>query len=192
MLYIEDRIDRFTPADFERMLAEVSGQRRLAVDRIKGFGGKLQSLLAYRLLQQAVMQEFQIDPIPDFAFTDKGKPYFAELPGVHFSLSHCPAAVACAVDSRPCGVDIETIRPLRRELAEYVLSPAEFGQIMASADPAREFIRLWTMKESLCKLLGTGIPGKERLRTLLADHPEAVFDHRFGLGYICTLSTFSK
>lgn len=87
-----------------------------------------------------------------------GKPYFQNLP-LSFSLSHTTDAVACAVSSVPIGVDVQ------KKVAQY--QPAmrraccqnEIDFILASNAPIDDFARLWALKESYAKCIGTGVFG---------------------------------
>jgi phosphopantetheinyl transferase len=46
------------------------------------------------------------------------------------------------------------------------MSPSEQALIAASDHPERAFIRLWTQKEAILKMQGTGITSFEQLQTL--------------------------
>lgn len=87
-----------------------------------------------------------------------GKPYFREVPRIHFNISHSGAYGACALSSVPCGLDIQEIREIRsKRLIERVLSEEEKRIVQSHEDPEREFCRFWTRKESFVKLSGEGI-----------------------------------
>lgn len=90
-----------------------------------------------------------------------GKPYLEGTP-VHFSLSHAGPWAACAVAKVPCGVDVETTA-VDPEVAEHFFAPGE-----ASAD-ASERLRLWTLKEALCKC--RCLPLEESLKTPVSAFP---------------------
>lgn len=72
-------------------------------------------------------------------------------------MSHCRTAVACAVAKRSIGVDIESLRSFNDSLAHHVLSHDEYLMVKTSPSPQREFVQLWTMKESRLKMTGTGL-----------------------------------
>jgi 4'-phosphopantetheinyl transferase len=97
-----------------------------------------------------------------------GKPHVdAPAAGMetHFSLSHTPGLVGCAVASgMSVGFDVEVVdRPLRleglvrRTLASTELQsrPADAGD--SAAVSSRWFLRYWTLKEALLKARGTGL-----------------------------------
>ncbi|WP_344953379.1 4'-phosphopantetheinyl transferase family protein [Zobellella aerophila] len=92
----------------------------------------------------------------------KGKPALVNQP-LFFNLSHSGPYLALALDTRAdLGVDVETRRlnnVQAHRLARRYLHPDEQRWLLAQADPAQAFIRLWTAKESLVKAQGSGIAG---------------------------------
>lgn len=91
----------------------------------------------------------------EFLYNEYGKPFLAG--GPYFSISHCRHAIAVAIDSQPIGIDVESVRPLRQELVAKTMSSSEQALIAASEHPNRTFTALWTQKEALLKMRGTGI-----------------------------------
>lgn len=167
MVYIQDAPESFTDEMYRRELSKVSDQRRKAAEGFLRAQDRIRSVLSYRLLQYGLNCEYQIDVAPEFIFNEYGKPFLKDYPQIYFSLSHCEKAIACAISESPIGIDIETLRPFDAELAEYVCSREEFAAISVSPEPEVAFTVLWTKKESLCKMLGTGLPSKEELRQIL-------------------------
>ncbi len=93
---------------------------------------------------------------------EKGKPYLAEHPRIHFNLSHSGrfAMVAVALD-REVGVDIEAVRPERStvDIANRFFAPAEVREL--NATPADRqvgaFFACWSRKEAYIKARGEGL-----------------------------------
>ena len=154
MVYVDDRIWEF---DLEAGLTEISEQRREQALRYRHELGRRQCVLAYLLLKRALREEFGITENPVFAFGEHGKPTLVGHPDIHFNLSHCREAVACVVGSRPVGIDIESVRPLKESLVRYTMNDLEISLIESDPSPDVTFIRLWTMKEATLKLSGRGI-----------------------------------
>lgn len=154
MIYIDDHIEEM---DLEAALKQVSSQRREKALRFRHEAGQRQSVAAYRLLQQALEEEYGITEPQELAFGEHDKPYLKDHPDIHFSLSHCRVAVACAVSDRPVGIDIESIRSYREELAAYVLNEDDLQEVRQAERPDVEFIKRWTQKEAFLKLTGQGI-----------------------------------
>lgn len=188
MIYIDDNP---TAINIEAALTEVSEQRREQALRFKFEEGRRLSLSAYLLLKHALLREYGMSDNPVFEYSPDGKPSIVGHPGIHFNLSHCPCATACVVSNIPVGIDVERIRPFKESLGHYVLSDAEYESVISSSDKDAEFIRLWTMKESLLKFTGEGI--RRDLKSLLGELEENAssskpfFHTEYLQGAICTV-----
>ena len=152
MIYLCPDIYSF---ELQEALDNVSPERREKALRYRQERDQRLSLAAYRLLQDALNSEFGIQGAkPEFIYDDKGKPLLKDYPEIHFSMSHCHDAAALAIDDRPVGIDIENYAHYSEEVARTVMSDEEMRDILSSPQPAVDFTRLWTMKESLFKLTG--------------------------------------
>ena len=178
-----------------RLLPLVSPQRREQALRYQHTFGQFACLQSYLMLSQLLAEwgrahHTPLHPTPTFLYNDYGAPYIEG--GPYFSISHCKTAIAVAVSENPIGIDIEGIRTFKPELMRKTMSPAEQQRISSSATPEVEFIRLWTQKEALLKLQGTGI---------ISDLHH-VLDHTLDLSwteishlspdYICTICSMNK
>ena len=168
MIYIDDHIQAYAEADIERWLTELPPWRRERAMAFRHDLGRRQSLLAYRLLCRALREEYDIDEPPAFTYAPHGKPELAfrrpehadrATGRLHFSLSHCREAVACVIAPHPVGIDVESPRTVAEALVRHTMNAEECRAIAASPRPERAFLRLWTQKEAVLKLLGTGIRG---------------------------------
>lgn len=179
---INDEPDRL---DLAASLAEVSRQRREYALRYRFEIDRKLSVAVYMLLKRALKSEYGIDGNPKLAIGPNGKPYLAEHPEIHFNFSHCAKAAACIVGDSPVGVDVETIAPVDDEVAKRVLSETELARVRESNEPEVEFAILWTRKEALVKMRGTGIDDAE-LPHLLDGVSDGAFETRVcrGKGYV--------
>lgn len=184
MLYIDEHIFDF---DLTAALDSISGQRRSQALRYRFEQGQRECVLAYLLLKRALKEEYGIDSNPLFGYGPHGKPFLIDHPGIHFSLSHCREAVACAVSSAPVGVDVESVKEYRESLINYTMNSREAEQIATAERPDIEFTRLWTMKEAVAKLSGTGITND--IKDLLTLNPNIVFSTTVDTHqrYVCTM-----
>lgn len=154
MIYLNDNIAGF---DFEAALPLLSEQRREQALQFKHEQGRKTCAAAYLLLCEGLRQEYGIDEKPVFDYGEHGKPFIVGHPEIHFNLSHCKEAAICALNSRPVGVDIESIRSYKDSLARYTMSEEEMAQIEQADRADVAFVRLWTMKEAVLKLSGEGL-----------------------------------
>lgn len=66
---------------------------------------------------------------------------------VHFSLSHSGAVTVVAMGNRPCGVDVERIRPINYGSFTFM------GKFASD----EEFFREWVTREARAKYTGEGL-----------------------------------
>lgn len=113
------------------------------------------ALLSYGLKREYEIPEDQIRILRH----EGGKPYLDSFPDIYFNISHCDGAVVCAVHQSEIGVDIETLRPYSKALAERILTDRELDRLsgMDEEEKNSAFIRYWTLKESYYKALGDGL-----------------------------------
>ena len=88
-----------------------------------------------------------------------GKPSLAEHPEIQYNLSHGDGIAACIVGEKECGIDCERVRTYHVNVVKRVFSEAEKALIenMEESEKDLLFFRLWTLKESYIKALGTGL-----------------------------------
>lgn len=123
---------------------------------------------AGRELLARLYREETGEPLPEIRTTDRGKPYFA-VSALHFSISHTPAHVFCALADRPVGLDAEELdRQINPKLAEKILSPTELERY----DGTREaLLRFWVLKEADAKCSGEGLRGYPNHTDFSPDDP---------------------
>ena len=168
-----DRMEECTETEVNRMLPLVSDQRREQALRYKHTMGQFCCLKSWVLLRDILKTPTKPRPNPDqtpiewqkMEYNEQGKPFLPD--GPFFSISHCKAGIAVAVDEQPIGIDIESIRHAEEDLIERTMNEEEQRMIRSAAQPDRMFTRLWTQKEAVVKAEGTGICSFEQLQTLL-------------------------
>lgn len=157
MIYLNDHIQEMPNELIAEAIGTLPEWRREKVLSIKFPQGQRECALSYVELCRGLRQEYGICEKPAFAFNEHGKPSLKEHPDIHFSLSHCKTAVACLISSAECGIDVECIRTAKPSLVHYCMNEDECERIFASPLPDLTFIHLWTQKEAVYKLLGTGL-----------------------------------
>lgn len=90
-----------------------------------------------------------------------GKPYLADMPGIHFSISHSGIYWGCAVADQPVGLDLQ-LRGKKNgtdnerhsgRIAERFFHSDEKRYLLNGGD----FYGVWAAKESYVKYTGRGI-----------------------------------
>ncbi len=160
MIYVNDDLQAL---DLGHALTLLSPQRREYLMRFRNETSRRAGAAAYLLLCKGLRELYGITQPPLFTFGAHGKPFLADHPQIHFSLSHCREAAVCAISDRPIGIDVESPRSFSPSLLSYTMSPEEVESIRSDADPTMAFLRLWTRKEAAFKLQGTGITDDIRL-----------------------------
>ncbi|MFM8765937.1 MAG: 4'-phosphopantetheinyl transferase family protein, partial [Spartobacteria bacterium] len=130
-----------------------------------------------------------------------GKPFFVDVPDLHFSLSHTESEVALVFSRSPVGFDMEKAGRRTDFLAvakRFFTSDEVLSIEAAGASAATCFLELWTAKEAVLKLEGTGISsGLERAR-ILSETEADLDDRRVFLhslewpGLVAKLASFEK
>lgn len=156
MIYrIFDDMEQCTAAEVARLLPLVSDQRRAQALRYQHVFGQYCCLKSYEMLCELLREWGGEDRCPIFTYNAYGAP--AIDGGPYFSISHCKAGIAVAVDSQPIGIDIEAVRPLKEGLMHKTMNASEQASILSSDAPDWAFTRLWTKKEAAVKMQATGI-----------------------------------
>lgn len=95
----------------------------------------------------------------DYAYNKYDKPYIPRA-NCHFNCSHSDTGVLVAFDNLPIGIDMEKMKHLSSidAISEIVFGQSERHHLSACPPGHRLelFYKMWTIKESYVKLLGTG------------------------------------
>ena len=102
---------------------------------------------------------------PPFFYNEHGAPCLEH--GPCFSISHCKHGIAVAVSEKPIGIDIERIRTAKPELVARTMIEQEQNEIWSAPSPDVAFTRLWTQKEAVLKMQGTGILSIDGMKNTL-------------------------
>lgn len=109
----------------------------------------LRSIGAYVLLIKMI-GDFSED---DVIYNENGKPSINGKP--FFNISHSGDFVIVATNEKEIGVDIQLIKEKAVDVAKKVFTEEEMEWM--NLDPVSRFHILWSQKESVVKLLGTGL-----------------------------------
>jgi 4'-phosphopantetheinyl transferase len=165
-LAFESQLD--DPETLQRCAALMSEEERERDRKFLVDGARRLHVLA-RALQRTVLASCMPGIAPDelrFTRGVSGRPSLAppfDASGVEFNLAHTRGLVALAVArGMRLGVDVEWLqKKVPLAAARRYFSSAEVQALDALPEEARprHFLRLWTLKESYLKAIGTGIAG---------------------------------
>jgi phosphopantetheinyl transferase len=128
---------------------------------------KKESLLS-RLLLDKLCKSLGYRSIKECGFkkNEKGKPYFANEPEVHLSITHSSGYVWVAVSSSPIGIDFEKVNIEYKNELEIAFSKSDWEFVSSDVQKIYQY---FSLKESYSKMTGTGFtmePAKINLKLL--------------------------
>ena len=106
------------------------------------------------ILADILKRDYFMEELPEIFRDDFGKPYFKEC-GLQFNVSHSGDYLAMAVSELPVGIDIQKTRTIRETTVKRVVQLQE-KELLGQAWE-KDFLRLWTLKESFVKAEGKGL-----------------------------------
>ena len=156
---------------YDGCLSTLSQARRQKIERYKQDGDKRLSVAAGVLLDIALADFGLREASAPFQYNPFKKPFLAD--GPCFSISHSGSYAVCACGEHELGVDIEQPRMVKDALLRRVCTSQEAARLLAmdASTRNREFVRLWAVKESVLKWLGTGISVDPRQISVRLDAP---------------------
>ena len=173
---IFDDMKQCTEQEVARLLPLVSEQRRQQALGYKHLFGQFCCLKSYEMLMQLLNPSLGVtckvygvkagkDTPYIFLYNEYGQPRIEG--GPCFSISHCQHGIAVAIGEKPIGIDIEHIRTAKPELVERTMNEKEQAEIWAATSPDIAFTCLWTKKEAVLKMQGTGITSIDGIKNTL-------------------------
>ncbi len=157
MIYITENTDKLGDEFLFSAMNGLSLQRMQKTDSLRIFSDKINSVVVYLMLRYALKKEYDINEKPEFIFGKNQKPYLKDYPQIFFNLSHCRNACTCIVSDKETAADISDFRTISHNTAKYFCSQKELTQACNSEDRNEFLVKLWTKKECLSKLDGSGL-----------------------------------
>ena len=77
--------------------------------------------------------------------------------GLYWAISHKSTCVAGAVATCALGIDVEKIKPMKKDMYARIAADAEWALMGGAHEDA--FFRVWTGKEAVLKMVGVGMKG---------------------------------
>lgn len=159
--YITKIID-ISEEKLNRISLLIDSDKKTKIDKYHNKKDKIRSLIGDILIRNIIIKELNIQN--NYITFDKnkyGKPYLLNYPKFNFNISHSEEYVACAVDDKPIGIDIEKIKIIKyEEITERFFTEEELKYILREDlenDKQSKFYEIWTLKESFIKCCGKGL-----------------------------------
>lgn len=161
---------------WQQGMALVTEKRREKAQRLLKEEDRLLSLGTGLMLKTVL----KISSDDEIKYNEHGKPYLEH--GAYFSISHSGGVAVLAVSESEIGVDIEKARKPKMGIICRCFTDEEAALAENSAE---SFTRLWTQKEAVLKLLGTGFSLSPKSFCLVPQRKEyEALGMRFGI--FCT------
>lgn len=160
--YIFNSLQIDNAEKFQKYYSCMSDYRRSKIDRMKMEKDKLLSLSAGILLDSCLKKLGLRERSMEYALGKNEKPFFTNVQGIYFNISHSGAYAVCSFSENEIGCDIEKIESADIRIAERFFTEGEYSYVLAGENERERsyrFIRLWTLKESCLKYKGTGLGG---------------------------------
>lgn len=144
----------------KQMLETISREKREALSRIKNRESYLRSLAGEGMIRQKAAEKTGMHPKQlIIGKNEYEKPYFLNLPEVHFNISHSGEWVLGILSEAECGIDVEQVKEARMDVAKRFFAKEEYQMLLQEEGEARRalFYELWTLKESYVKYKGMGL-----------------------------------
>ena len=170
----------------------LSEYRKEKLEQLKPADSRRQGLGAELLLNRAAASCRPGIALPlTITVGEYGKPAW-DIQGLYFNLSHSDELAACAVADCAVGVDVQKACAFPEKLAARYFTEEEYKAILAVEDEGYAFGKLWSLKESYLKAIGTGIHMPLNSFSVILENgiPGARFWHSFFGGFhfaVCTL-----
>ncbi|MGE7594669.1 4'-phosphopantetheinyl transferase family protein [Peribacillus frigoritolerans] len=144
---------------YEEMLNLCSRQRQWSIHKLQKIKDKYRSLFGELLAKWCISDSLK-DPFQNIQFVldENGKPHLAGG-RIHFNISHSGDWVVVGIHNDSIGVDIEEVKDFNiYEIANSTFSSDELMYLIKSpkANQIEIFFKMWTLKESWLKCIGSG------------------------------------
>ena len=138
--------------DFEKLCGIIGDESVIGVYIQKW--NKKQDVPWQYILADVLKKDYGVENYPQILKDEYGKPYI-ENHEVEFNVSHSGEYLAIAVSEHPVGIDIQGPKVIREGTFRKVVQPQE--ESLVGKEREKDFLRLWTLKESFVKAEGKGL-----------------------------------
>lgn len=159
MIYVVEADFAHLNISLEEWMPLLNPQRQEKAMQYRFYKDRALCVFSWLLLRFSLKKEYGVTEMPEFEYSEYGKP---KLSGseIRFNLSHCDTAVACGVDRKEIGVDVQDFSPLLHGVTGRFLTQREKEEaesIRKEELKCKELARMWSLKEAYGKYLGVGL-----------------------------------
>lgn len=154
-VYMYDMKKLHDKTEYEYRLLQASHDRRKRAQK----GREIENIASAAVLDEAFSVHGHREKDVRFVYGQYGKPYIRDS-SIYFNLSHSGEYAVCAVSDSEVGIDIQRKGKLKMDVAKRFFTENECKHILAQPENTKAtdmFYRLWALKESFVKAIGTGI-----------------------------------
>lgn len=160
-IYIIDTSKYFIDLNkLNKIKKNLSKKLQYKIEVLKNHNKVLESIIGEILIRVIVIKKFNLrnDDI-EFYYNCNGKPYLKNFKNFKYNISHSYEIITCVVGEHDIGVDVEYIRNTNLLVAKRFFTKEEYKYIQYFEFSKRIdiFFRIWTLKESFLKAIGTGL-----------------------------------
>lgn len=156
-LFLFDEFDCLEKDFIKNKIKEMPAERQERCARYRNERDRALCVIAYCLLCSGLKQLYGIEDKAEFSYNMYGKPYLKNYPEIFFSISHTDSLVICAISDTEIGADCEKISRYDEGVAEMICTQKEYIALEKAHCKVEAFFKLWTLKESYIKAVGTGL-----------------------------------
>lgn len=153
MIYVLD-LDKTNRLDLSKYVEFLSNNRRRKMERYRLEKDRYLCFISFLILRYGLFVEYKKLDLP-IVDTSK-KPRLTDI-DVCFNISHCNSAVACVIDEKEVGIDIQDYNETVFDVRTMFLSKQEESILICDGFSNNELTRIWTMKEAYGKFYGQGL-----------------------------------
>ncbi len=158
-IYITSIKEARSEFDFNQLINYIDHKKGKKLKGYTHINSAWSSLIADLLVRSIIIRQSNMkNKDINFGYGDKGKPFLLNDEKIHFNISHSKDMVICGVSDTDIGVDIENTNRKSKnylDIANRFFSRSEYNFVKTGS--IQDFFKIWTLKESYVKAIGTGI-----------------------------------
>ncbi len=153
MIYVLN-LDGTNKLDISDYIKLLSDERKRKMERYRLEKDRYLCFISFLILRFALFVEYKKLDLP--IVDESKKPRLRDL-DVCFNISHCNNAVACVIDEKEVGIDIQDYNEIVFEVRSMYLSKQEELTRICEGLSNNDLTRIWTLKEAYGKFYGYGL-----------------------------------